>query len=204
MRLGRTTALCLVLLAANALAKTRKSDVPAAFNQATYVFVESDDGDLARPGLYPADRQAIMDVEAALRDWKRYSIAANRSQAELIFVVRKGRLADTQLHGGIASASQVSPGRTSTPSPGQGSGQSSNRVPGQMGDGEDAGARADIGSADDMLEVFQLTPDGKLIGPIWNRTQTDGLEAPQLALFRQLKGAVEKAYPDPANKQPKP
>lgn len=205
MGLRKVTALCLVLLAAGALAKTKKSDVPTAFNQASYVFVESEDGDIFKPGLFPEDRQAIMDIQDALRDWKRYSITTRRDQADLVFIVRKGRLAGAQLHGGVAGGSRLPVGQAPVQSPGQGPGQSPSRDPGQMGNGSEVGARGEVGPDDDMLRVYQLTPDGKLVGPIWNRTQSDGLDAPQLALFRQLRAAVDKAYPDAAaSKQSKP
>jgi hypothetical protein len=54
-----------------------------------------------------------------------------------------------------------------------------------------------------MLQVYTTNPDGKLIGPVWNREMREGLDGPDVPLLRQLRIAVEKAYPSqPAPKQP--
>ena len=44
-------------------------------------------------GLLPEDRQAISDVQNEIQDWGRYKLALDRHDADLVFVVRKGRLA---------------------------------------------------------------------------------------------------------------
>jgi hypothetical protein len=193
MNLHKAAALLLVLLPTVALAKTKKPEVPAVFGNARFVYVESPDGDLFKPGVYPEDRTAISDVQDALRDWNRYVLTTHREEAELVFVVRKGRLASGQLHGGVQIGQPLPPGQM----PGHG--------PGQSGSGDSVGTRAEVGPEDDMLEVYMLNPEGKLTGPIWNRSQTDGLNAPQLQLLRQLRDAVERAYPaTTAGKQSKP
>ncbi|KAA6457523.1 hypothetical protein DYQ86_22085 [Acidobacteria bacterium AB60] len=79
----------------------KKHSVPAAFSNARYVWVESMDGDIYRPGLLPEDRQAILDVEDHLRDWKRYGLTANRREADLVFVLRKGRIGSAHVGVGI-------------------------------------------------------------------------------------------------------
>src|SRR5579871_2622990 len=81
----------------------KKHTLPAVFNQARYVFVESMDGDIYTPGLLPEDRQAIADVQNALDEWGRYVLTVNRSDADLIFVVRKGRLVEDKLGGSIGN-----------------------------------------------------------------------------------------------------
>jgi hypothetical protein len=66
-----TRLLALVLLPTLTLAQNqnkKKHSVPAVFNNASYVWVESTDGDIFTPGLLPADRHAIVDVQNALRD----------------------------------------------------------------------------------------------------------------------------------------
>jgi hypothetical protein len=188
MRPVLVVALLLAVLAPAALAKTKKPEVSAAFRNATYVYVESSDGDVFKPGLYPADREAIGNVLDALRDWKRYTLTTRREQAELVFVVRKGRLANAQLGGQVHLGQPLPPNQ----SPGHG--------PGSAGNGVDT--EGEVGSEEDMLRVYMLNPSGKLMGPIWNRTFTDGLEAPQLLLFHQLKDAVEQAYPAAQASQP--
>jgi|HubBroStandDraft_1064217.scaffolds.fasta_scaffold23143_2 hypothetical protein len=193
MRSDKAAVLLVVLLPAFALAKPKKTDVPAIFRNATYVYVESPDGDVMRPGLYPADRNAIEDVEDALRDWNRYTLTTRRDQAEIVIVVRKGRLTSGQLNGRVPVGQPL----PSNPAPGHG--------PGSAGNGPGYGTEAEVGPEDDMLRVYLLDPDGKLGGPIWNRTLTDGLDEPQLLLFQQLKSAVERAYPlTTASHQSKP
>lgn len=78
--------------------KTKKPYVlPAVFNHARYVYVEAVDGEQFDPRLYPDDRQAIANVRDALHDWSRYTLVVRREDAELIFVVRKGRLAQADV-----------------------------------------------------------------------------------------------------------
>lgn len=189
MRPAKTAALLLLLVPAFAIAKNKKPDVAAIFGTARYVYVEAQDGDLLNPRLYPADRQAVGDVEDAMRAWNRYKVTALRDQAEILIVVRKGRLANGRIAGQVG---QPLP-------PGQGPSQSSGRGPG-IGTGIDTSA--EVGPEDDLLRVYLLNPDGNRVGPIWDRSLTDGLDAPQLLLVRQLKDAVEKAYPQTAASQP--
>lgn len=195
IRMKAIAPLLLLALPLAAFAKSKKPDVSAVFANATYVYVESPDGDLYRPGLDPGDRQAIADVQDALRDWNRYKLTPQRNEAELIFVVRKGRIASGRIAGGIGVPQPLPPGQTphGNGQPGGGPGQ-----PGSPGV-EDG---AEFGPQDDLLRVYMLDADHKLTGPIWNRSQTDGLEAPRLLLFQQLKSAVEKAYPSATASQP--
>jgi len=195
MRPKIAIALLLLAMPAAVSAKSKKPEVSAVFANATYVYVESPDGSLYQPGLYRGDRQAIADVQDALRDWNRYKLTSQRDQAELIFVVRKGRIANGRIGGGVGVPQPLPPGQIPH-GPGQAGGDSGPAG----GPGLEAGAEA--GPEDDMLRVYTLDPDHKLMGPIWNRTQTDGLEAPRLLLFQQLESAVEKAYPSATASQP--
>jgi hypothetical protein len=200
MRHERLVALLLIGLPVVAPAKTKKSDVSAVFRNATYVYVESPDGDLYRPGLYPADREAIADVQDALRDWNRYALTTRRDQAELVFVVRKGRIANGTLGGNVSLGQPFPPGQTPR-GPGQTGPTGGAAQTGPAGGtGIEAGAEA--GPPDDMLRVYTLNPDGKLSAIVWDRSMTDGLDEPQLMLFRQLKAAVDKAYPNTTASQP--
>jgi hypothetical protein len=62
-----------------------------------------------------------------------------------------------------------------------------------------------VGPPDDLLEVYMLTPDGKLSGRLWWREMKDGLDGPSVLLLQQLKNAVEHAYPTPPQaKKPTP
>ncbi len=99
-----TGLLLLVLLPTLAFAQSqnkKKHSIPAVFDNAHYVWVESTDGDIFTPGLLPADRHAIVDVQNALRNWGRYVLTPDRSDAELIFVVRTGRIAEGKVGGSV-------------------------------------------------------------------------------------------------------
>lgn len=184
-----TIALLLVLTPSLAFAKKKpkKPVVPAIFQQAQYVYVEAVDGDQFNPALYPPDREAIANVEKAIREWKRYVLTIDRREADLVFVVRTGRLAGVR--GGYsrgtipgAQGGQI-PNRQGRPVP----------VGGQVGSAIDAGG--EVGPPDDLLEVCQFDSNGKLSSPLWMHTQHDGLDAPDVPLFRDFRKAVDSAYP---------
>jgi len=177
---------------ANAQHKAKKhTELSAAFENARYVYVEAMAGDVMKPGLYPEDRQAIGDVEDGLRDWSRYTVATRRKDADLVFIVRKGRSAGVQGRVVIPGGSRPQ----GTPMPGQ--------DPMETGRGAALGAEAETGPADDMMRVYITNPDGKLIGPVWTLAMTGGLDGPGVPLLRQLRAEVEKAYPaQPAAPQP--
>jgi hypothetical protein len=187
--------LVVLLLALNiAHAKPKKPEVPAVFQTAKYVYVQAEDGDILKPSLYPEDRQAIYDVQNKIRDWNRYTITINRDEADLVFIVRKGRLASAQGQGGIGNIPRPLPGQNPSPSPGQGPGAGPG--PNQGGMSEAVGMGTEVGPSDDLLRVFSLDGDKKkLVGPVWSRELDRGLDAPSMQLVQQLKDAVEKAYP---------
>ena len=190
----RCTAIALLLILIPVLGVAQKksskhSEVPAVLQYAHFVYVEALDGDAMKPGLFPEDRRAIFDVQDALRDWNRYTLANRREEADVVLVVRKGRIAGVQARVGVS----VGPG-----TPGS---QTSSRTQGQVGEGPagegngvSAGAEGEAGPENDMLRVY-LVHDGELIGPVWTREIPDGLDAPGVVLVRQLRAAVERAYP---------
>jgi hypothetical protein len=189
--------LALGLLTFNiAHAKPKKPDVPAVFQTAKYVYVQAEDGDALKPGLYPEDRQAIYDVENKIRDWNRYAITINRDEADLVFIVRKGRLAAAQGNVGVGNFPRPQPGQSPNPVPDPG------QSPNQGGISGRAGIGTEVGPSDDLLRVFILTGDKKLAGPVWAHELDGGLDAPMVRLVEQLKAAVEKAYPPPAPPNP--
>jgi hypothetical protein len=190
----KTILLGLVLVLVPALAtvqaKTKKPDtLPAVFNHATYVYVEATGGQEFDARLNPNDRQAITDVREALYVWKRYVVTAKREQADLIFVVRTGRLAEARV--GV----QVGPG-------GQG-------IPNRPANGPTAGngvsGGGEVGPPDDLLEVYVPNPNDARGVLVWRGMLADGLSAPELTLFKQLKDQVESTYPtQTASKASKP
>ncbi len=192
MRACRLIPLLLVLVPLSALAqnKTKKhANVSAAFASARYVYVQAQDGDITKPGLFPEDRQAISDVLDGIEAWNRYAVVISENKADLVFIVRKGRFVGIQGRGGIASG----PGLAGPPP--------QNRQPGQFPDGDSVGVGTEVGPPDDLLQVFTTNPEGKRIGPIWQREMKDGLDAPSVQLLRELKAEVERAYPNPPPKK---
>lgn len=192
MKSAQRVALILLLLPALLAAQSRKKHtVPAAFNNARYVWVEAVNGDEFNPRIDPDDRQAIADVVDALRNWNRYSLTSHRTEADLIFVVRKGRLATAKV--GISSGPLNQPFPGQRPGSGPGSSGPGASGPGESGPGTAVGG--EIGTPDDMLEIHQLNSDGTLGALLWERQFPDGLNAPQVSLIAQLKKAVEHDYP---------
>lgn len=163
--------LCLLLLLTPSLSfaqsTSKKQDaVPKAFFVARFAYVQALDGDVFDLRLLDDDRKAIMDVTNALRDWNRYIITPKRHGADFLFVVRKGRIVDAQ-----ASA-------------GGGGGPYPHTT---------AGLGAEVGSSDDLLYVYLVNSDDSIQGPIWKRFMKDGLDTPDIPLFKQLKDEVEAA-----------
>lgn len=191
--------LVLLLLPGLVFAQSKKKhSLPAVFSSARYVYVESVDGDIFTPGLSRADRDAIANVQYALRNWGRYSIASDRSQAELVFVLRSGRVSEGRI-GGDASVSMPRPvpGQDPNGQPNsQPNGQPRTGPPGVM-------LGQEGGSPDDMLQVCMLSDGSRLSAPIWMRTEPDGLASPDLPLLRNLRKAIDKEYPvDPPPSKP--
>jgi hypothetical protein len=166
-----------IILGIVAEAKPKKPTVPEIFKNATYVYVEAYNGDEWDPDLFPDDREAIYSVEDALHKWNRYHLTKERSQAEFVLVVRKGRIAKATIPVFVGSS-------TKPPSPSTGGAHSSG-----------VGAESEVGSPDDTLSVFLVSPSGSRTGPIWSYNLKDGLNEPGLPLFNRLKQEVEEAYP---------
>jgi len=172
----------------------KQSEVSAAFAQARYVYVRAEAGDVLKPGLYPEDREAIGAVQDGIRDWNRYVIVTEGGTADLVFVVRPARGAGAQVRAGAPMGLPRQAGQ-----------QGQGHQPGQIGDdGPGVGVGAEVGPNEDMLQVFIPTHEGRMIGPIWNRLRPDGLDAPDVPLLRDLRIAVERAYPRQATPQKQP
>ncbi len=167
--------LCAVLaLCAVAYAKPKNKDnFPKALLQARYVYVEAESGDIQSINVIPEDRRAIVDVEDALRSWNRYNVTMRRSDAEVLFVVRKERYASGKIGGTISHG----------PVPGTTDPQTT--AAGRIG--------AEVGPNEDMLYVYLVNPDGKKFGPVWHEYLKDGLDKPEMPLFRKFKEQVDAA-----------
>jgi hypothetical protein len=163
------------------------------------------------PQLKPEDLRAIGDVEKAMHDWNRYVLTTQRGQADLIFVVRKGRLAELDARGKVGvgghAGSEPSGPAGSGPTGQAGSGPTGapNRTPNASGRAYGATVGGEVGPRDDLLEVYQPNPGDRLGTLLWQHTLADGLNAPELTLFKQLKDEVERTYPSQSpSKSPKP
>ena len=198
----KVTFLLLLLLPTFAAAqkKGKKTTLPEVFDHARYVYVKATEGEEFKRDLDTADRLAIADVKDALKKWGRYTLTYDIENADLVFVVRKGRLASARVGGGMTDDQDPMGGG---PMGGQ---QGGGRVPGQQRTrGSELGVGGETGPEDDLLEVRQTSPNGKLSGPIWMHTFANGLNPPRLLLFVQLRDEVEKTYPKaPASPPAKP
>jgi hypothetical protein len=191
--------------------KPKKPIVPAVFEHARYAYVQAMDGDEFDPRLLPEDREAIANVENAVRDWGRYKLTVRREDADIVFVVRKGRLAtlkggvDLNRGGNISVGTSPQNGQNPGPRNGQGNGAGSE--PGtDLGNdpGTELETGGDLGPKDDFFEVCLLDSGGRLGSPLWERTLGEGLIGRRPILFMQFKDAVDKAYPPAPAGQPVP
>jgi len=198
MKLIPAIALTLALAAPLALAKDKKKNqMPEMLNTARFVYVQAEDGDIMNPRLFPEDREAIADVQDELKDWNKYAVTLNQSEAELMMVVRKGRLAGAQAHGGVGIG--TGPELGANYPGGRNPADPNNR---NGGVSTELGGRAEAGPPDDILRVYAVNPDGSRGAMLWWREMKDGLQAPQLQLVKQLKQEVEKSYPPQTASQP--
>ena len=170
---------CLVALTTIGVAlvqgQQKKDEIPKVLLTSRYVYVEAIDGDLWNSNILLENRKAIMNLQSALQDWKRYTITAQRRDAELVFVVGKGSLASVK--GGVGTQ-----------------GGTHKRT------GANANLDAQLGILDDRLDVYILKPDESLMGPIWRHSLKDGLDPPEMPLFAQFKKAIDTASKQPASK----
>jgi hypothetical protein len=185
-----------------------KSQLPKLVVSAQYVMVITECGDPAEQPLNPhimaEDRQAVSDVQNAIEKWGRYTIAYRPQDADLILVVRKGRLADAVLGADIHAESRNPNGsnqrQNSAPAGpddaenpcGTGLGPSS---PGFSVHPETSG---DAGDPLDMLVLYSTSMGSQTNSPpLWRGRRADGLKAPQMRLVEDLRAKVEAAAKAP-------
>jgi hypothetical protein len=182
-------------------AKNKKLQVPEVFQTAHSVYVECTDGDITKPGLNQADHEAILQVQVAIREWNRYTLAPSRDKADLIIVVRKGHAVGDQDHLGLGP-------HPSLPQPGPlQPGQDHTMQAHPIDQNASVGTGGDDIAMQDMLRIYTLNEKGKLKGPVWSREMDGGLNGPTVRLVMELKAAVEITYPAPASQattQPAP
>lgn len=185
----------------------KKSEITHIFCPATYVYVRTMDGDVMLPRVLPEDRDAASRVEDQLTKWNRYVLVYEPQQADLIFVVRTGRLATAEGHVG-AGHGTVIPGSRPAPDPTDASqgpedpGQSP-RTPGGVGPNGSLGGGGSIGPPDDLLAVYAKPGNVDAQTPLWEQTMKDGLADPDVPLFQQIRTAVDQACHDQPTDNPK-
>ncbi len=179
--------------------KPKKPDtLPAIFRNASYVYVQAVDGQQFDPRLDPEDRLAIANVQDALSDWKRYTLVTRRDQADLIIVVRKGRLVEGRVGVDVGAGTQGNAGT------GPGGQAPSAGGPRASGPGVGVGVGGEVGPPDDLFEVYEPGSNDAFGAQLWVRSQPEGLSGKNPILFKQFKDAVEKAYPLQQASQKKP
>ena len=144
--------LLLLFFPGPAHSKKKDPDIPALFRQARYVYVEAVDGDEFNPRLYPEDRQAIADVRHALQAWNRYALTIRQQDADLVFVVRKGRFAAAKVFAGAHTGARTSVAQTPDQDPNR---LDPARDPNSR---TEVGASGEVGSPDDFLFVDAVSP----------------------------------------------
>ena len=114
----------------------------------------------------------MTDVQNAIEKWDKYTVVYEASNADLIIVIRKGRIAEG------TSGLRVHVG-SEKPSPTVGS-----------------VLNADAGDPQDMIAVFDAA-QGFDSAPLWRERKADGLNPPEMILVQELRSLVEKAAKQP-------
>jgi hypothetical protein len=203
MRYPRSLALSLSLLLVCCLVAAGKDKkkvlLPADVLEARSVLVVIDpDAGLAVEAPM-ANRTAQEDVEKALMNWGRFTIAPDASTADLIISVRKGngKIAQ-QTVGGIPINNRPVIFEPTDSGIGMG-GHTGN--PAQIGDPTNPQPRApspqeEIGQTQDMFVVYRGKRDNALGSPpVWRYNAKDGLRSPgvpAVEAFRKLIAEAEK------------
>jgi hypothetical protein len=90
-----------VLLFAQLLVAKDKPTIQKLIVNARFVLVTTYFGDEpANPRIVPEDRQAVANVQNAIEKWAKYALVYERKNADLIIVVRTGRLAQVGVRAG--------------------------------------------------------------------------------------------------------
>ena len=166
--LKRKASLWLLLVFALAVKAEDKNAIPAVIKNATFVYVTTYSGDVFSSDVTPDDRHALQNVQSAIEQWGRYKLVYNRGEADLVLVVRTGRLAEVK--GGV----QVGTQRV---------GDTTSRSHGSAIGGE-------VGDPQDTLEVY-MASQGVTGPPLWRGRAPGGLKAPGMQLMQEFRARVE-------------
>lgn len=142
--------------------------LPKLVVHAKYVLVTTYAGDdLTNPHVMPDDRQAVVDVQNAIKKWGRYALAYQTKDADLILLVRKGRVAESVpgIRVGVGSDTKTGIG---------------------------ADVPSDVGDPRDMLALYDAA-SGLDSAPLWRDLMKGGLNPPGMSLVVELRDAVDAA-----------
>jgi hypothetical protein len=158
-----------LLLCSSLLFAKSKTKVPELVTNAKYVFVTAYNGDQFSNTVYPDDRQALTDVQDALRKWGYYKIAYKPEDADIIMQVRKARYASVRPGVQIHAGSQ-------RPRP-----------------AVEAGTNADGATTPDDIVSIHDAKLGVDSPPLWLGRMRDGLNPPDPRLLKQFRADVESS-----------
>jgi hypothetical protein len=153
-----------------------------------------------------ANRKAQEEVEKALMKWGRYRLRQDASTADLVIAVKKGsgKIANPTINGGPVD---TRPGTIETADNQIRIGAQQGRPPNgpESGDATGTGGRAspgmELGSSDDMFEVFRADIYTGRDAPVWQYVAKDGLKPPSVTAVEQFRKAVEESEKAAAQKQ---
>jgi hypothetical protein len=148
-----------------------KAVLPKFVANSKFVLVTTYFGDeRTNPRMMPDDRKAQADVEDALRKWGRYIVVYKRNEADLIILVRKGRVAEALVGIRVHHGSEAS------------------RIPGtNVGPTGNADAST---TTEDMLALYDAKT-GIDAPPLWRGIEAQGLNPPEMRLVQELRSKVE-------------
>jgi hypothetical protein len=176
--------------------KEPKRELPDQVLVARFVYVTGWHGGLYDSRTPPEERSAIMRVQKALDDWPRYRLAYCPEQADIMLVVKPGKLGMVQ--GGV----RVGPGGPEYPPPPSkpcfGYSEAIDRATtgGREMDimnGQDLGYGAEAGSPDDFL-MLTLRPSYRPMNAayIWKKSARNGFTG-KLTLVEDFKETVNQS-----------
>lgn len=206
MRYQRRVAFSLLLICCLVAAGKDKKKVilPADVLEARTVLVVIDPDAGMSVDAPRANRTAQEDVEKALMNWGRFSIATDISSADLIISVRKGNGKAVQpTIGGVPSNNR--PVIFDPTDSGGGIGGHRGTAP-QLGDPtnsqpQDPHPQIEAGSAQDMFAVYRGKRDNALDAPaIWRYSTRDALSSPGVPAVDAFKKLIAEAEKQQAAK----
>jgi hypothetical protein len=200
-------ALGLALAAGPAIAKKKEKVLLPDFvlkAQTVVVLILPDTGEPMNDPF--ANRKAQEEVEKALMKWGRFRLSQDASTADLVIAVRKGsgKIANPTINGGPVD---TRPGTIETTDNQIRIGVKQGTPPNgpESGDATSSTARAspgmEVGSSDDMFQVFRADIYTGHDAPVWQYVAKDGLKPPSVTAVEQFRKAVEEAEKAAAQKQ---